>query len=141
MHLIQRQLQNSVSEELTLKNRSTGCWHWTSGAFASYQWLRTNAPVFFGPGITTPMGMGIQRMIYKGITEQMAQRFTQQGMPEAQALEKAQKLVDRLGGVTIQANMQVPGLFHTPQMNVGVFHESNLYITPRLMATLACATT
>ena len=82
------------------------------------------------------MGMGIQRMIYKGITEQMAQRFTQQGMPEAQALQKAQKLVDGRGGVTIQANMQVPGLFHTPQMNVGVFHESSLYLTPRLMATL-----
>lgn len=136
MHLIQRQLQNSVSEELTLKNRSTGCWRWTSGAFASYQWLRTNAPVFFGPGITTPMGMGIQRMIYKGITEQMAQVYIQHGMSEAKALKQAQELVDGRGGVTIQAGMQVPGLFHTPQMNVGVFHESNLYLTPRLMATL-----
>jgi len=33
-------------------------------------------------------------------------------------------------------NFRVPGDFHTPQMNAAVFHESNLHITDRLMATL-----
>ncbi len=33
-------------------------------------------------------------------------------------------------------NNQVPGDFHTPQLNFGVFHESNISITDRLKATI-----
>ena len=30
----------------------------------------------------------------------------------------------------------IPGYFRTPTLNVGVFHESSIYLTPRLIATL-----
>lgn len=33
-------------------------------------------------------------------------------------------------------NNQVPGDFHTPQLNFGIFHESNIYLTDRLKATI-----
>ena len=136
MHLIQRQLQNSLSEELTLKNRTAGAWHWTTGAFVSYQWLRTDGPVYFGPGMTRPIGNALQRIMYKTITEQMAQRFMATGMGQEQALQAAQQAVDGRGGISVEAGMQVPGLFHTPQANVGVYHESSVRLAPRLTATL-----
>ena len=32
--------------------------------------------------------------------------------------------------------MKVPATFNTPQLNIGVFHESNISLTNRLTATL-----
>ena len=41
------------------------------------------------------------------------------------------------GGVNINLHMAgVPGNYHTPTYNLGVYHESNVEITPRLTATL-----
>jgi outer membrane receptor protein involved in Fe transport len=34
------------------------------------------------------------------------------------------------------AEMAVPGLYHTPQMSLGLYHESNILITDRLKATV-----
>lgn len=137
MHLTQRQLQNSLSEELTVKNRTTGPWRRASGVFASYQWLRTDAPVYFGQGITQPIADHIALYAKSAIVSAMADRLVaSSGMDRTQAYEQATRMVDGRGGVSMTADMQVPGLFHTPQANVGVFHESSLNITPRLMATL-----
>ena len=36
----------------------------------------------------------------------------------------------------MNVNMGAPGLYHTPQWNLGFFHESNFNITDRLTATL-----
>ena len=46
------------------------------------------------------------------------------GMPEAMA-----------SLMTLSEN-SVPGLFHTPQLNLGVFHESNIVVADRLRLTL-----
>lgn len=136
MHLTQRQLHNALTEELAVKSTSTGFWRWTSGAFFSYQWLRTEAPVFFGEGITRPIASALQRVMYNGIVGSMAQAMIDRGMPEAVAMKQAQTTVDSRGGVKVGAEMEVPGLFRTPQLNVGLFHESNFHLTPRLTATL-----
>ena len=37
--------------------------------------------------------------------------------------------------MTLSEN-SVPGLFHTPQLNIGVYHESNIFLTNRLRLTL-----
>ena len=136
MHLTQRQLQNALTEELTVKSTTAGIWRWTSGAFLSYQWLKTDAPVFFGPGITQPISTALQRITYNGIVSAMAQRMMAQGMPQEVAMTRAQAAVDAAGGVSMSADMKVPGVFRTPQFNVGVFHESNVHLTDRLTATL-----
>lgn len=136
MHLVQRQLQNAVTEEVTVKSENRSAWHWTFGAFASHQWLRTDGPVYFGEGITGPMADGIQTSMYNAILASMTQQFVDKGLPQQAAAATARQVIERAGGITMSAEMSVPGVFRTPQMNFGLFHESNIDITDRLTATL-----
>lgn len=128
MHLQQKQIQNSVTEELTIKSKNANFWNWMFGTAVNYQWLRTNAPVYFGDGMTSKIANGIQTSIRNGIIKSM----TDKGLSE----NVATGIIDKAGGVNVDLSMQVPGIFHTPQLNIGVFHESNLNITPRFTATL-----
>lgn len=128
MRLLQSQINNAVTEELTIKSRKRDFWNWLFGATASYQWLHTDGPVYFGDAMTSNIARGIRASIYKGILK----GFTDRGMSEA----AASAIIDRAGGVNVGLSMQVPGSFNTPQLNVGVFHESNIRITPRLIATV-----
>lgn len=105
MSLQQVQKMNAVTEELVLRTNNASRWRHTSGLFGSYQWLRTDAPVGFGQGMTDMLDAMMQRVL--PATHQMT-----------------------------FANFRVPGDFRTPQMNAAVFHESNLHLSDRLMATL-----
>lgn len=138
MSILQEQLQNSLTQEFTLKsNRAVGgFWNWTVGGFFSYQWLKTNGPVFFNEGMTQPIGNAIQTQMYNAMLNAMAQKMMAQGMPEMAAKAAAAKAIERAGGVSMNVNMGAPGLYHTPQWNLGFFHESNFNITDRLTATL-----
>lgn len=138
MSILQEQLQNSLTQEFTLKsNRAVGgFWNWTAGGFFSYQWLKTNGPVFFNEGMTQPIGNAIQKQMYNAMLNAMAQKMIAQGMPEKAAKAAAAKAIEKAGGVSMNVNMGAPGLYHTPQWNLGFFHESNFNITDRLTATL-----
>lgn len=138
MSILQEQLQNSLTQEFTLKsNRAVGgFWNWTAGGFFSYQWLKTNGPVFFNEGMTQPIGNAIQQQMYNAMLNVMAQKMMAQGMPEMAAKAAAAKAIKKAGGVSMNVNMGAPGLYHTPQWNLGFFHESNFNITDRLTATL-----
>lgn len=138
MSILQEQLQNSLTQEFTLKsNRAVGgFWNWTAGGFFSYQWLKTNGPVFFNEGMTQPIGNAIQKQMYNAMVNAMAQKMIAQGMPEKAAKAAAAKAIKKAGGVSMNVNMGAPGLYHTPQWNLGFFHESNFNITDRLTATL-----
>lgn len=138
MSILQEQLQNSLTQEFTLKsNRAVGgFWNWTAGGFFSYQWLKTNGPVFFNEGMTQPIGNAIQKQMYNAMLNMMAQRMMAQGMTEMAAKAAAAKAIKKAGGVSMNVNMGAPGLYHTPQWNLGFFHESNFNITDRLTATL-----
>lgn len=138
MSILQEQLQNSLTQEFTLKsNRAVGgFWNWTVGGFFSYQWLKTNGPVFFNEDMTQPIGNAIQQQMYNAMVNAMAQRMMAQGMPEMAAKAAAAKAIEKAGGVSMNVNMGAPGLYHTPQWNLGFFHESNFNITDRLTATL-----
>jgi outer membrane receptor protein involved in Fe transport len=105
MSLQQVQKMNAVTEELVLRTNNASRWQHTSGLFGSYQWLRLDAPVGFGQGMTDMLDAMMQRVL--PATHQMT-----------------------------FANFRVPGDFRTPQMNAAVFHESNLHLSDRLMATL-----
>lgn len=138
MSILQEQLQNSLTQEFTLKSNRTvgGFWNWTAGGFFSYQWLKTNGPVFFNEGMTQPIGNAIQKQMYNAMLNAMAQKMMAQGMPEMVAKAAAAKAIEKAGGVSMNVNMGAPGLYHTPQWNLGFFHESNFNITDRLTATL-----
>lgn len=112
LSLRQDQLQNALTQELTWKTKRPlfGFWHLTQGAFFSLTWLKTNGPVGFGNAITDPISNAI-----------------------VAAMRKA---MHNLINVSMDINMAAPGLFHTPQTNFGIYHESTFEITPELSATL-----
>ena len=53
MSLQQVQKMNAVTEEVVLRTNNASRWQHTSGLFGSYQWLHTNAPVAFGPAMSS----------------------------------------------------------------------------------------
>lgn len=138
MHILQEQLQNSFTQELSLKsNRAVGgFWHWTVGGFFSKQWLKTNGPVFFDDAMTAPIGNAIQQQMYTAIHASMVKKMMAQGMPEVAAKAAASAAIEKAGGISMTVSMGAPGLYHTPQTNLGFYHESNFDITSRLVATL-----
>lgn len=138
MHILQEQLQNSFTQELSLKSNQAvgGFWHWTVGGFFSKQWLKTNGPVFFDDAMTAPIGNAIQQQMYTAIHASMVKKMMAQGMSEVAAKAAASAAIEKAGGISMTVSMGAPGLYHTPQTNLGFYHESNFDITSRLVATL-----
>lgn len=145
MSLTQKQLQNTLSQEFSVKSRSTGIWHWAFGAFGSYQWLRTEAPVHFGEAMNKTLSATTTQAAYSAISSAMQKKMYDvliaKGTPAEVAGPLAQGMaataITAAGGVNINLHMSgVPGNYHTPTYNLGVYHESNIEITPRLTATL-----
>ena len=135
LRLEQRQKMNALTQEFVLRNHDTSRWQHTTGLFGSYQWMRTDAPVYFGEGITAPIGNAIANAMKNSMIKGMLGRYMAQGMTAEQAQAAAEAAVAKMG-VTMTAEMAVPGLYHTPQMSLGLYHESNILITDRLKATV-----
>lgn len=136
MHLRQDQLMNVLTQEISLKSIGDSRWRRTTGIYASYQWLKTTAPVYFDDGFTSMIASPIQSAMTKSIVNSMAKKLVDKGMAEELAQQQAQAIVDRAGGVNLSVAMDVPATFHTPQFNLGIFHESTIDITDRLCATI-----
>jgi outer membrane receptor protein involved in Fe transport len=149
LRLNQAQKMNAITQEFVLRSHDTRNWQHTTGLYGSYQWLRTDAPVFFGDAITGPIGNAItnamrnamQQSMYPRMYQQMLAQMIAQGMPEAvaakQAEAAAQAAVQKtLDGVTMSAEMAVPESFKTPSMNLAAFHESNILLGDRFKLTL-----
>ena len=138
MHLSQKQLQNGITQEFALKGRINKNWKYTTGLFGTYQWLRTEAPVYFDKDFTTMMANNIQSAIYNAITESMSGKFMSiPEMTEERAKEMAQATINKAGGIEVSGlSMSVPGMFHTPQFNLGVFHESQIDLNKCLTMTI-----
>lgn len=109
MRLEQRQKMNALTHETTLRGSLTDGWKHTSGLFLSYQWLRTDAPVYLGDAMN--------------------------GMIETQIKGTIPPQISANMDLNLYENY-VPGMFHTPQFNIGLYHESNIDLTDRLMLTL-----
>ena len=127
LQLSQAQKMNAITQEFVLRSHDNSRWQHATGLFGSYQWLNTNAPVFFGDGITGPIGNAIAN----AMKNSMIQGMIRQGMTEAAATAMVEKM-----GVNMSAEMAVPGVYRTPQMSLGLYHESNILITDRLKATV-----
>ena len=157
LRLEQRQKMNALTQEFVLRSHDKGIWQHTSGLFGSYQWLRTDAPVYFGDAITAPISNAITNAMqgamrqsmyprmYQQMYEQMLQQMVAQGMPEAVAQASAAKAAEAaankavetaISGVTMSAEMAVPESFKTPSMSFAAFHESNILLGDRWKFTL-----
>lgn len=128
LRLGQRQHQHAVTQEFSIKSNSIQTWRWAFGAFGSYQWLQTKAPVYFGSEMNAFLSKTIQDYAYYGMLNSMAQRM---------GMEAAAAMIERMGGCHIDMEIAtIPGIFYTPQSNLGLFHESNIHLSDRLMAIL-----
>lgn len=136
MHLEQRQLMNAITQELTIRNNDAKRWKTATGIYGSYQWLKTDAPVFFDNDFTSRISGGIQTAMYNSILKAMIDKMVEGGMPHAAAEKAAVAAIEQAGGISVNTNMKVPATFSTPQLNVGIFHESNINLADRLTATL-----
>lgn len=136
MHLCQRQFMNALTQEFSARSSKKSAWQWTAGAFGSYQWLKTDAPVYFNEAFTNRIASGIQKSMYNAIYNSMVQKMVQGGMPQAAAEKLASANIEKAGGINMDVNLDVPGLFHTPQFNIGLFHESNIIINDRWKVTI-----
>jgi len=110
MHLTQIQKQQALTQELILRSHGQRKWHWTFGVFGSYQWLRTDAPVTFGPGMNDMTAARILTMMPAYVVSM----FTIWEIPDFHVTET----------------------FHTPSASLGAFHESTVSLTDRLDVTL-----
>ena len=110
LQLEQRQKQNAVTQEFVLRSHDTSRWQHATGLFGSYQWLRTDAPVYFGE----PMCSNLASTILNYMPERVRTMFNIWEIPQ----------------------LEVTELFHTPQMNLGLFHESNILLGDHLKVTL-----
>ncbi len=145
LHMTERQHTNAITEELSIKSNSNSRWHWTFGTFGSYQWVKTIAPVYFNADMNSFLSKQITSYAYNGMLNAMIKKmvpgFIAKGMTQ-EAAEAAAKLaaagaIAKAGGASINMTMDpIPGLFHTPTYNIGVYHESNIEITPQLTATI-----
>ena len=143
LRLEQRQKMNALTQEFVLRSHDDSRWQHTTGLFTSYQWLRTDAPVYFGDAVTGPIGNAIttamtsamKNAMYGRMLQQMLERGMPQAAAEAAAMKAAEEAVEK-AGITMSAEMAVPENFHTPQMNLGIYHESNLMLTDKLKLTL-----
>jgi len=123
----QSQLSNALTQEFTIKSNNQSRWHWTSGVFGSYTWLKTTAPNTFGSAFSQMMGQQIGGMIYQQMLKSMAARMGE---------EAAKAAIERAGGVNIGMSLSVPCVFRTPQFNLGIFHQSDIDLTDHLTATV-----
>ena len=55
LRLEQRQKMNALTQEFVLRSHDKSRWQHTTGLFGSYQWLRTDAPVYFGEAMRSQL--------------------------------------------------------------------------------------
>lgn len=121
--LEQQQRIHTLSEEIVLKSKPYRRWQWTTGAFAFYQSLNTEAPVTFRKDGMAMLGSMLGSVIPSKIEVPMG-RMTMNILPSL---------------VITDTEMPIDGTFDTPQYNLALFHQSTfrcLFGEPALSLTL-----
>ena len=110
LQLEQRQKMNALTQEFVLRSHDKSIWQHATGLFGSYQWLRTDAPVYFGQQMRDILAYTILNYM----PERVRSMFTVWEIPQLEVSEQ----------------------FHTPQLNLSFFHESNILLGDHLKVTL-----
>lgn len=113
--LEQQQRSLTLSEELTVKNRSNGIWQWTSGINLFAQRLDSRAPVFFHP---------------QGVV--LLETLINSNIP---VLPPFIGITDIAVDIT-DPEITMDGKFETPIKGISFFHQSTVELSDRLYATL-----
>ncbi len=112
--LEQKQLLNTISQELTIKNHEGSFWQWLNGISAVKQWLRTTSPVIFRTD---------------GVT--FLQNNINSYMPDL-----SDKGISSMGVAINDSRITMGGNFRTPETNLAVFHQSTFNFTKAFSATI-----
>lgn len=136
--LSQKQHKNGLTEELVFKSVKPSKWHWTLGTFASMEWARSVSPIFFyEESFTSIVASSVRNAMYTAMQRSMAAGMAASGhMTMEQAMAAAAAAIESRGGVSMDVTLDLPGQFRTPNYNFALFHESNIELTDRLVATL-----
>ena len=112
--LQQKQLGKTLSVEFAVKSKENKRWQWTSGINFQYEWLNTKAPVtFYQEGVDW-----LSSLINRSLPD-----LTPQGMgPMSIALKNS--------------TLPMGGIFDTPTLNAGIFHQSTIEIVKNLSFTI-----
>lgn len=120
--LMQKQQENTWTEEITLRNRKNGKWARTTGLFAMLRRLNTQAPVEFGTD-----GMAMLNSTFAGYLPSITATNPMSGRPMTMSMSL--RLTD--------PSLRIDGHFRTPMQNYALFHQSVLKnLLPRLDLTL-----
>lgn len=107
--LEQKQRIHTLTEEVTLKNRSEGKWHWLTGLNLQYQSLHTEGPVeFYSDGI------------------EWLEKNMNGYMPDLSSMGMS------MGVDLLNDQVEMGGVFETPSAEVALFHQSTVDFTDRL---------
>lgn len=140
MHLTQHQRGKSVSEELNLKGNITDKWRVSNGLYFAHQWLTAFSPVFFDKAFTANIANNIKNGMVSQMVQAMIAKQTAQYPAEIAAQMAAQMepaiTAQMSKAVSVSTSMDNPGVYRTPMMNFGVFHESNYNFTDDFSATI-----
>lgn len=143
MQMEERQHQNAITHEMVLKGQKSLmddsknlAWRWTLGSFSSYQWNKVEAPVSFYSDMNNMLSNKIQAAMYNAMVNAMTARYEATGMSTEQATEMAKQIINQRGGVNVSTDLStIPGSFHLPVFNQGIFHESSFDLSHRLTLT------
>jgi len=111
-NITQRQKLSTLSEEIVLKSKPGRNWQWTTGAFGSYQWLKTNGPVLFKED-------GVDQMIEGNVNEIF------------ESLRESNPRMPEMSLDVTQPQLPVSNIFDTPVFNTAIYHQStynNLFV-------------
>ncbi len=118
--LMQKQRINTLSHEVTLRNRKEGRWQWLTGANVMYQWLHTEGPVtFYGDGLD---------WLADNVNSVMPDM---ESIPTLQSMGFSEMRVNFRGD-----NLLMNGEYETPTLGLALFHQSTFHITPLMSVVL-----
>ena len=144
-------MQNSLTEELSVKSKNHSRWQWAFGTFGAYQWLKTDAPVYIDGDMNKYLSRRITAIAYNGVLAAMTKRIAadmiKKGVPEDKAMQvaaiAAKAAIAKAGGIKI--NMQMQPIFRAfPHTNFqyGFLPRKQILTLPAAcVQRLACATT
>lgn len=108
-YINQRQKENSLSQEITIKSNSDSRYQWTNGAFAFYDYLHTTPPVFMG---SDAIKSYLQDKMEEGINKYIEQN------PSAAIHIPDIKFVDD--------QIDLNGNYKRPTLGLALFHQSTV---------------
>ena len=123
----QRQKQNSLSQEFTIKSSNTSNYQWSGGLYGFYDYLHTTPPVYM-------MEDGIQEHLLSNMSKgMMAGIMTNDKIPD-----RVKEMLKQIDYTSDETSLPLDGNFKQPTYGLAAFHQStyNNLFTKGLSATV-----